>query len=489
MKIVYIAHDQQSVDSCMKLNSSATIMLVGPNELPDNIKYVEVIKVRELPNNIEHERKLLTFTASYAIIKNNFFLNDSHICLLEWDCKIPNIDSFNPENDIGAFFYDNGQNFLPDINKDVFLNYLKNKKMNYENLTMGWNTSTNYIIRRSVLAEFVDFYYPSCIDDIQAYDKKKISWYHERIFWVYIYKNRLKIQTFKGAYHEAARSHIRNYINKEYKYIIMSENDLSTSNVLLPTNPGGFGNRFKCWLSCFATGIPTDLSNLAGFNEIIQNTFLNQNKKFKVETWRLCVPRHLVSGLNDNFKKSEFPSGLTTTSTEFKHFHNGDYYIDFLYDIPINLKDFYIKCIQNIPWKPVIQEYINSIEFRPDILAVSVRSWNAKHEQNDQGAKIRARNFNIKKYKDLIYHVMNNNPQFKYVFFSYDNIDLKSEFDEIPNQIKLMDSEIKTSTIDILKNCITLGNCGGIILNRISTYAETAWWLGLCKAEMYPLND
>jgi hypothetical protein len=202
----------------MKSIPNATIMLVGPNEIPDEIKYVEVIRVRELPNNIEDEKKLLTFTAWYAIIKNDFFLKDSHICLLEWDCSIPKLDSFNTENDIGAFFYNDGTAFKSDIDKEVFLNYLKNKKMSYENLNLGWNLSTNYIIRRSILAEFVDFYYPSCIDDIQSYDKKHISWYHERIFWVFIYNKKFKIQTIKGARHIAASSHIKRNINEEYDY-------------------------------------------------------------------------------------------------------------------------------------------------------------------------------------------------------------------------------------------------------------------------------
>lgn len=216
MRIIYIAHDQNSVDSCIKSNPDATIMLVGFNELPDEIKYIDVITVRDLPNNIEHEKKLLTFTAWYAIIKNDLFLNDEHLCVLEWDCTIPKLDSFNPENDIGAFFYNDGQAFQTDINKDVFINFLKNKKLKYENFSMGWNLSTNYIIRRSVLADFVDFYYPSCIDDIQAYDRKKISWYHERIFWVYIYLYKLKIQTINGAIHIAAQSHIISNLNEPY---------------------------------------------------------------------------------------------------------------------------------------------------------------------------------------------------------------------------------------------------------------------------------
>jgi hypothetical protein len=63
------------------------ILFVGSNSL-DQTVYKDVIIVRDLPNNIEYEKSLLTFTAWYAIIKNDLFKDDEHLCLLEYDVKL-----------------------------------------------------------------------------------------------------------------------------------------------------------------------------------------------------------------------------------------------------------------------------------------------------------------------------------------------------------------------------------------------------------------
>jgi hypothetical protein len=213
IKIIYIAHDKNSVDECLKSEPSATIILVGPQDIGEDIKYVEVIIARDLPNNIEDKKKLLTFTAWYAIIKNDLFINNEHLCLLEWDCKLPKEKlEFNKDNDVGAFFQVN-HSFMPkNINKSIFQNYLKNKKLQYENF-QTWYATTNCIVRRSILSEFVDFYFPSCVDDIEAYKEEAISWYHERIFFIYILHKKLKIQFISGSKHYGLTSHKINKIN------------------------------------------------------------------------------------------------------------------------------------------------------------------------------------------------------------------------------------------------------------------------------------
>ena len=401
----------------------------------------------------------------------------------EWTAFVDDDDTISDSYVSDLRYY---STIFPEADLIIFRFFDKNKNLiipshDTNELVLG-NVGISFAVKTSILCniKFRDFY---------GEDYDFIQRCYEATYEIWLSRNINYFVKFKPSYNE-----IKMIKNKEIKLFpqkIIHVKQLENKEyiVLLPSNPGGLGNRFKCWLSCFATSIPTDISDLKDFDKIINNTVFSSNNKHKVETWRLCVPRHLVSGINDNFKKSEFSSGLSTKSTEFLHFHNKDYFIDFLYNIPNNIKDFYIKWIQNIPWTPIIREFMCSVEFRPDVLAVSVRSWNAKHEKHDQGAQMRAKNFNIKNYKELIITTMKNNPQYKYVFLSYDNIDLKSDFDDIPNQIKLIDTEIKTSIIDILKNCIILGNCGGIIFNRISTYAEIAWWLGLCRAEMYPLDD
>ena len=86
--LVFICHDLNSILNIKKylIYSNCYIIFVGNKELLyDNKK---IIIARLYDNNIEHEQKLLTFTAWYLIIKNNLFKEYTHICLLEYDVII-----------------------------------------------------------------------------------------------------------------------------------------------------------------------------------------------------------------------------------------------------------------------------------------------------------------------------------------------------------------------------------------------------------------
>jgi hypothetical protein len=89
--LVYICHNQQSFDMIkdqLKFKN-CYVMIVG-DDIPDIFYGYDnkIIITKDLKNNIENENKLLTFTAWYAIIKNNLFTDFSHICLLEYDISL-----------------------------------------------------------------------------------------------------------------------------------------------------------------------------------------------------------------------------------------------------------------------------------------------------------------------------------------------------------------------------------------------------------------
>jgi hypothetical protein len=143
------------------------------------------------------------------------FPNEQYLCILEWDVTIPSLTNYNDMNeDVASFVYiDNGENFLCDINYDVFSNFLKKKKIVYNTITRPWAATTNYIIKRTLLEKFVDFYYPDCIEYIKSHDAKKFSWYHERVFWVFLVENNATMLKIPGAVHLFSGSHQVNLIN------------------------------------------------------------------------------------------------------------------------------------------------------------------------------------------------------------------------------------------------------------------------------------
>jgi hypothetical protein len=85
--IIFICHDNASIQSVVHYDHY--IIVVGNNEIDE--KYLNVPKIiiaRNLKNNIEYEPKLLTFTAWYAITKNNLFLDCKYLCIFEYDVVI-----------------------------------------------------------------------------------------------------------------------------------------------------------------------------------------------------------------------------------------------------------------------------------------------------------------------------------------------------------------------------------------------------------------
>ena len=95
--------------------------------------------------------------------------------------------------------------FLTDINYDVCIKYLENKSINY-NINNTWHPTTNHCIKREILIDFVDWYFPSYLQ-IKDLDYNKLSWYHERFFAVYLNNAQSSIKYLPGLHHTQSNSH------------------------------------------------------------------------------------------------------------------------------------------------------------------------------------------------------------------------------------------------------------------------------------------
>jgi len=212
IKIVFICHSEELVKKLYDTYKNPLILFVGSNSLDQTI-YKDVIIVRDLPHNIEYEKSLLTFTAWYAIIKNDLFKDDEHLCLLEYDVKLS--ENFKEalasllQNDktLDAISFIKGSEvgYKNDININVLYNFIISKEEKICNIT-DWYATTNHCIKRTLLKDFVDWYYPDYLQIKNAHSKK-LAFYHERLFYYYIQLKNLKNVYMEGLEHFQSNSH------------------------------------------------------------------------------------------------------------------------------------------------------------------------------------------------------------------------------------------------------------------------------------------
>jgi hypothetical protein len=212
--IVFVCHNNDSISKVIHLNH--TILFVGDQEISEEYKlYPKIIIVRDLPIHIEEEKKLLTFTAWYAISKNQLFQEYEYLCILEYDVSFDEnfekrlIDECQNNNLVISFFeVDNYHLINIDVNPEVFKQFVLMKEME-ENIIQEvklWGSSTNQCIHRMIIDDFVDWYYPSCLE-IKKNHEEKFSYYHERLFMVYLKSKSIDYIIIDGLSHFQLRSH------------------------------------------------------------------------------------------------------------------------------------------------------------------------------------------------------------------------------------------------------------------------------------------
>jgi hypothetical protein len=208
VKIVFICHSEELVKKLYNTYENPTILFVGLNTL-DQTVYPDVIIVRDLQDNIEYEKSLLTFTAWYAIIKNDLFKDDEHLCLLEYDVKLS--ENFKEtlsslkHLDVISFIKGYEVSYKTDIKTNILYKFIESKGEKLYNIT-DWYSTTNHCIKRTILKDFVDWYYPDYLQ-IKNADSKKLAFYHERLFYYYIQLKNLKNVYMEGLEHFQSNSH------------------------------------------------------------------------------------------------------------------------------------------------------------------------------------------------------------------------------------------------------------------------------------------
>lgn len=221
--IVFICHNNETITEVRTKHPDATICFVGNAEINQNDS--KIIIMRDLAINIEDKPKFLTFTAWYAISKNGLFKEYDYICLLEYDVILePDFETklrekCSLENPDAVSFVKVERYFFWDINAKLFYHFLNEKKTKYD-ICNEWYNTTNHCLKRENLDEFVNWYYPECLD-FWYLDRKMVSWYHERFFSVFIKVGNKKLVIGESLEHIQIGSH--SSINTQTEQSIPSE--------------------------------------------------------------------------------------------------------------------------------------------------------------------------------------------------------------------------------------------------------------------------
>jgi hypothetical protein len=211
VKFVFVCHSQETVNKILNEQPDYTdILFVGSNHVDPNPR---VVICRNLYNNIEYEKKLLTFTAWYAIVNNNLYSDYDFICIFEYDVVIEYDALYmikhecTTDTDVISFSAVNGA-FDYDVNTDIIYDIF-NKKYDID---IRWYPTTNHCMRRDLLVDFVEFYSDK-YEYIKRNDYKHLSWYHERVFSAYLSMRKKRVKIMPGVQHIMNNSHKESGIN------------------------------------------------------------------------------------------------------------------------------------------------------------------------------------------------------------------------------------------------------------------------------------
>lgn len=204
LKKCVVCHDKKSVETARKKFPDAEILFVGSQEPPDD---KNLLVMRTLSENIEHLPQFLTFCAWWAISHNKLFLDVDFLAIFEWDAytKSP-IEFWEKINQklgldvdaIGLILAD--KKYYWADTTPVLKTVLKN--LNLTPLDSSWYATSNAIISRKKLDEFVSLY-ETQIETLQ--DDPKCKWAHERVYASWL--NTQKVIPVQGLCHLEANSH------------------------------------------------------------------------------------------------------------------------------------------------------------------------------------------------------------------------------------------------------------------------------------------
>jgi len=222
--MVFICHNDASLQHIVphldEYNNYA--ILVGTNSVKEEyLNHPKIFISQSYSDNIEHENRLLTFTAWYTIVKNNLFADADYLCLIEYDCKLLDENfiytlhqkCYETKQKVYSFITYPGC-FYAYVEPSIIHEFCHLKNMNLNNFSpdFRWNTTTNHCIKRELLYEFVDWYYPDCLM-FKNKDPCWFSFYHERLFALYIQVNKIYFEHINWILdHQQSDSHFKYFI-------------------------------------------------------------------------------------------------------------------------------------------------------------------------------------------------------------------------------------------------------------------------------------
>jgi hypothetical protein len=219
LEIYIVCHNRKSYELFKENNKSVDInkfkfILVGDeyNWRGESFSnYQNKIIANFLPDNIERHKSLLTFTAWYALIKNNL-INTEYVGVFEYDCILKR-DIFEIEKDLNqnkliGFYPVSTTHLYLDLIPE-FSNLLPFEYVDAAMKEKLWIASTNMILPVWFMAKFVDWYL-QFIPEILQFEKH--PHYHERAVNVFAAVNGIKgvSETYyeqRYLIHQMLRSH------------------------------------------------------------------------------------------------------------------------------------------------------------------------------------------------------------------------------------------------------------------------------------------
>lgn len=218
MKFFYVFHDEQWIPILKNQVPQCKLLYVGQKNLKK--KYEDVYVCKDMKKNIEEYPQFLSFTAWYAISKNTIEEEDNleeSIAIFEYDCAPKSKESIlNLEQDSKMFDIVGTSKlstyFYTDVEKNVLDSVIE--KLNLcvpQNLI--WFPSTNFVIKRKILNEFVDLYWPFALQ-LNTLDPENVKYYHERVFSAFLAQ---KIKDF----------HIKTCVSTAFKHFQAGSHNIS----------------------------------------------------------------------------------------------------------------------------------------------------------------------------------------------------------------------------------------------------------------------
>jgi hypothetical protein len=212
-----VFHNENDIEKMLTNNffNKFKFLYVGLNKNKNKNK--KIIKCNQLKDNIERFPSLCSYTAWYAVAKNNLNKNN-YVCMLEYDnlfsknflennikhIKENTILSYS-ETLLDHYVFLKSTPWLEISLKKIYDIDLYDFVNTYKEKFKYWSTTTNKTMQIEVLNKFIDWYEPmNCL-----FREQKLGAYvHERAFFIFCIINNISINYIENMIiHKQKSSH------------------------------------------------------------------------------------------------------------------------------------------------------------------------------------------------------------------------------------------------------------------------------------------